>query len=85
MNLTYPLVQVTWVDTTGDDTWDDIEAVVPRVLDDMRDPCTSVGFLLQETADALVIAQTLHNNKRVFHVIAIPRGCVTSIDYLHAG
>lgn len=53
----YALVEVKWLDAQAECGWEDHdkEYEIP--------PCTTVGFLIVETQEALVIASTYHDNQ----------------------
>jgi hypothetical protein len=74
----YPhrLVEVHWVDAETDQGWQD-----NREADMALPVVTTVGFLVGETEQAILIASTIagtHSNSR----IKIPRGMVQDIIYL---
>ena len=69
------LVQVDWIDSCADINWQllcDVDTDLTRV--------TTVGFLVKETNECVVIAQSVGvEPKQVCNTIAIPKGCIKNI------
>lgn len=65
-----PLLKVTWIDAYAEAEWAwEIPEPEPQV-------CVTVGFLLSETDQYLLLAATIggtHSNAR----FGIPKGCIT--------
>jgi hypothetical protein len=63
---------IRWVDSVGSEGWEDIA--------DGRDlavePVDSVGFVIKETADRVVMAQGVTKDGSSFHRLAIPKCCI---------
>mgnify|MGYP001619619055 CR=1 FL=1 len=74
--MRFDLVEVIWNDATTLDGWSDKdESLVPCLV-------TSVGFLVQQTKDYIVLAQDLaHDGERCGRG-QIPRGMVKRIKVL---
>lgn len=75
--MTYPLVVIKWEDSVGFDGWVDLEEIQETKLSQH----VAVGWLVQETDEALYITQsydTVNNNFGAVQVIA--RSSVIHID-----
>lgn len=61
MNHTPKMVRVEWVDSSSvhSTAWGDIEEAINGGLRMIERPCVSVGFLVSETEDALVLVPHL--------------------------
>jgi len=67
----FPLVEVKWLDAQTSHGWEDkdeIDSEVPVV--------TTIGFLLKETEDSVVIASTIGQDKTHNSRILIPIGMI---------
>lgn len=67
----FPLVEVNWLDAQTSHGWEDkdeIDSEVPVV--------TTIGFLLKETEDSVVIASTIGQDKTHNSRILIPIGMI---------
>lgn len=64
----YPVVKVTWYDAESHDEWEDIEDTNRKIR-----PIETVGFLIDETDDEIVLAQNYDpSNQKVSMVMVIP-------------
>ncbi len=80
----YYAVQVTWHDAFTVDKWRPTEEHV----DVGKSPCVcvSVGWLLYQDKDIVVIGQSLSaGGTRVGESLTVPRGMVKQLRYLHGG
>ena len=69
----YPLVEILWIDAETGHGWEEeteIDVVLP--------PATTIGFLLKETEDALIIASTISGSSSNSR-IKIPKGMTKSV------
>ncbi len=67
----YPLVEVRWLDAQTSHGWEDqteVDSEVPVV--------TTVGFLLKETEESIVIASSVGQDKTHNSRITIPTGMI---------
>jgi len=76
-NIRKKVVKIEWVDSGGNDTvWEykeDWELTSHK--------CTSVGILVADDRDEVVICQS-ENNDQYGRLFVIPRGCIKSIKEL---
>ena len=77
----YPLVLVEWQDAAIAERW----AAIKDVLNEGTTmPCISVGWLMQENADRLIVAAQLDGGEECGLRVTIPRVCVKAITHLRA-
>lgn len=83
------LVQIDWQDSCmWGKTWDNIEDVVEAYRKDGMDLMKSVGYLLDETKEYVIICQSLHFDRgektvsRGCEFFVIPKGCILKITNL---
>lgn len=69
-----PLLKVTWIDAYAAAGWEE----GPEVE---RQECVTVGFLLSETDDYLLLAATYGEGHSNAH-FGIPKGCITKRETL---
>ena len=64
----YPVVRVVWYDAESSDDWQDVEGINRTVR-----PIRTVGYLIEETDDHIVVAQNHdpHNGK-ISMIMTIP-------------
>lgn len=75
--LPYPLVRVDWIDAETSQGWehpDEEKPTVPEVV--------TVGFLIKESEDVILIASTIGHDRSHNSRISIPRGMVKNITVL---
>lgn len=69
-------VKVNWIDACADIHWQllcDVDTDVTRF--------TTVGFLVKETDECVVVAQSVGvEPKQVCNTMAIPKGCIKNIE-----
>ncbi len=74
-----PRVEVYWRDIVSDSRW--------ASLDDVRtrEPvaCTTLGYLIRDTADTVTLSHTLSGDDGDY--TTIPRGCITRVVRLRSG
>lgn len=77
-------VEVEWVDSCHTNGWISEETFNERFVDtdDLLLKCRTIGELLRETDQALVIAQSVSSEGQVDSVMVIPRRSVTFITKL---
>ena len=71
----YPAVTVKWVDTFTLDNWvslDDAKLLLPL-------ECATTGYLIYESEEHIVLAQTIGAHGKCFGTVAIPRPTITEI------
>jgi len=69
----FPLVEVNWKDAQTSHGWehsDEVELDIPIV--------TTIGFLIKESEDALMIASSVGTDKHTNARMLIPKGMVVS-------
>jgi hypothetical protein len=74
-----PIVEVIWVDSTGDGQWhqpEDAEALLSKM------DCLSVGYLLHDTPEGIVVSQGTGAMGMRLGSMAIPRAAVISVRHL---
>lgn len=69
------LVRVEWLDPTGTAIWASRKDAA--TLTPMR--CTTVGVIVHQTRDTLVMAATVGDNEQVADITAIPMGCILAM------
>ncbi len=78
MKAPFPIVEVVWLDASTDGQgWEaETDAVVkiPVVM--------TIGFLIKETEDGLLVASTACEEKTTNARIVIPRGMLKSMKYV---
>ena len=79
MDESMKLVRVEWADATSfSNEWLDFEEIAKL----HPDGYFSVGFLIEETEDVVVLAQS-KAKVGYYNIFKIPRGCVREITELH--
>lgn len=75
--IPYKTVEVVWVDSESHPDWTDLK----EVLDKKTLTCSSVGYLLEDVPDRIILAGSLNLNglSSVASHITIPRVAVISI------
>ena len=79
--LPYKLVEVLWKDAESHDEW----VTLSDITDDNKPlDCVSVGFLVKETEDRVILCATLSlaTDNQVSGHITIPKGMITAIKNL---
>lgn len=76
----FPLVIVTWVDAATDSGWTDTD----EAHDFTPPECMTVGYLVSDKPDHLVLAQT-HGGNEMGNRWVIPRGMVSKIRQMGVG
>jgi hypothetical protein len=72
-----PIVEVVWVDSTGDGQWhqpEEAEALLTKM------DCLSVGYLLHDTPEGIVVSQGTGAMGMRLGSMAIPRQAILSIE-----
>ena len=88
--MKYKKVEITWVDSTSIKSgWDFIEDIINEHTEIGMELMFSIGYLLQNTKDNVVICQSLHLDPkkrkgydRAIEYFSIPKGCIKKIEYL---
>ena len=71
----YPRVVVHWRDTYTIDSW--LPLVDAKMLEPLE--CTTIGYLIAETKDYIVIAQTVSGHDKCFASCAIARPMIVKV------
>lgn len=67
------LLYIEWSDTANDGgDWIDFKRAVREV-----EHCQSVGWILEEDDEKLVIVPNISEDKQCFGSVIIPKGCIT--------
>ena len=74
----YPLVEIQWLDAETSHGWETVAEKIPLVVPVV----TTVGFLIEESEDAVRVASTIGDDKSHNARITIPRGMVKAIKTL---
>lgn len=75
------LVVVTWIDSTGSNTWQDIEQERKYKNPELF----SVGWVINDTKEALTLGSSLLPNpsaSMVGQTMTIPKGCIKKVRYV---
>jgi hypothetical protein len=64
-------IQVEWVDAHTVDEWQELSSVTYGLVN-----VTSIGFLLKETEDALVLCGSIGDHDDIFSQLSIPKVCI---------
>lgn len=79
MKAPFPLVEVIWLDAASDPQgWEAVETMAEVAAEEVW----TVGFLVKESANALLIASSVCKEKTCNSRMTIPRGMVKSMRYL---
>ena len=73
------LVLVVWTDAGGRSGWQDADEVVRWANDDENFSIVTVGFVMAESEDALLLAPSVSGNK-VLDPIRIPQRAIEHIE-----
>lgn len=76
----FPVVIVTWIDAATDNGWTDTD----EAHDFVPPECMTIGYLVADKPDHLVLAQT-HGGNEMGNRWTIPRGMVTKVRVLEVG
>lgn len=76
----FPVVIVTWVDAATDNGWTDTD----EAHDFVPPECMTVGYLVADKPDHLVLAQT-HGGNEMGNRWVIPRGMIKAVRTLEVG
>lgn len=64
---------IEWVDACGQQGWNDLSAVEPRVL-----TCITIGFVFKESKKFVTLVDAIQvNGHQVGNLTSIPRGMIT--------
>jgi hypothetical protein len=74
------IVEIWWVDTSGLAGWTDLDSPHNHI-----EPCRSVGFLITQTADEILLAPTITVSGAGLNPMAIPMGCVKQVRRVGTG
>ncbi len=72
-----PVVEVEWIDSWAHGGWQD-----PEDVDGTPLKCRSVGYLLKNGPNTVVLALSQHEGGSVGDVLTIPSRCVTELRTL---
>lgn len=70
--MKFPVVFVNWIDASTMHGWQD-DSGVNEVADLTRKLCLTVGFLVKENPESVVIAQSLDGEMSPCNLVCIPR------------
>ena len=74
--MNYKEAKVTWIDTTSyNGEWMDVS----RLVDFEPEKCHTKGWLVKETSEVVMVAQSISEISGVYNVMVIPKGCITTI------
>lgn len=76
----FAIVIVTWVDAATDNGWTDTD----EAHDFVPPECLTIGYLVADKPDHLVLAQT-HGGNEMGNRWTIPRGMVSAVRILEVG
>ncbi len=74
------MVEVCWVDSSSCDAWQSVEDTLTAMRQSMA--CRSLGYLLANDPDRVILVGNLNDTGQVCASFAIPRVAITSIVYL---
>lgn len=74
----YPVYEIHWVDSTSCAEWSEVDAMDEHPMD-----CVSIGFLISETNDRVVISTTYDSNEHAVDPLAIPKVAITGMWQWH--
>lgn len=81
--IEHPLVRVHWEDATNVAEWMPLADAVAFEDVDFDYRCTNVGYLIRDDTECVIVAaRATGDHKAVGLTERIPRGMVTSIEYL---
>ena len=72
-------VYVEWIDSTRSDGWTDKDDVADLANAKHGLHCLSVGLLIEETANRIVVASSQDAARNALSPVAIPRAAITRI------
>lgn len=78
--LPFPLVRVDWIDAETSQGWEHLDEEKPTVPE-----VVTVGFLIKETEDVLLVASTIGHDRSHNSRIGIPKGMVKGVTVLKKG
>lgn len=78
--LSLPIVEVHWVDSTTVALWAAADEV-----DDVSLECRTVGFLVRDLEDRVVISTSVDSNGHIMDPLIIPKGCITAMYDIEVG
>ena len=80
-HISYPIVQVIWIDAESSDMWEDIEDIKRSCK-----PIRTVGYLIEDEEEHISVAMQLDlENKNCSMVMTIPNFWIESIEELSIG
>ncbi len=77
METDYPLVLITWLDITATAGWEPADEVEPLEVQ-------TLGWLVHEDDKVIKIGNSIGEDKDIYGISAIPKGCVVGVTTLHA-
>lgn len=80
--MTYPIERVTWVDSASIDAWHSLEEL-KRLTSEVY-ACVSVGYLVHETEDSIVVASTTGEQERLCSAMQIPKVAILRRELIDA-
>lgn len=75
-----PLVEVEWMDTLTTIGWQDDHDLQELLAGEPGWPCITVGYLITQGPDRIVLCSTASAGLGKSEVTVIPRGCVKRIN-----
>ncbi len=76
------MVEVCWVDSNSCDAWQSVEDTLATMRQSMA--CRSIGYLLADDPDRVILVGNLNDTGQVCASFAIPRVAITSLVNLSA-
>ncbi len=71
-----PLLHIVWVDTMGWSRWYDLEEFLARELHRDISRCETVGWLVHEDAEKIIVASSRCANGAIDGIQQIPKGTI---------
>ena len=72
------IIRIYWNDAISDSCW----TCEDDIIDKKTPHCTSIGYLIQETAEFYIITGTITDSHDIMGYTIIPKGLTTKVEYL---
>lgn len=84
LGVEFPMLEINWVDSEGDDDWQDITKFKPRTS---KLEVQTIGYLLDDNHTNLVIARSITKDETplIEGVFSIPKCSIIKIKHLSKG
>lgn len=76
------MVEVCWIDSATATGWTDRQSELDNPKRWATGRCRSVGYVIEDTAEALVLVQSVSGNDNVMCVTTIPTSVIVERHYL---